>query len=73
MSPLFSDMLDDLNEQSDLVELDFADEASFTLVLDFCRLADYSERQEFPRRLLKKHQIRTMQELFVENADSAEL
>ena len=41
MSPLFTDMWDSLNEQSDCVELDFADEASFARVLEFCSLLGY--------------------------------
>ena len=44
MSPLFSDMLDDLNEESDVINLDFADEESFALALDFCSKSGYSER-----------------------------
>ncbi len=44
MSPLFLDMLDDLNEESEMINLDFADEESFTLALDFCSKSDYNER-----------------------------
>ena len=52
MSPLFTDMLDELNEPSQCVEMDFADESSFEHVLEFCRLADYIGREKIPRRLL---------------------
>ena len=36
MSPLFTDMLDDLNEESECITLDFADEATFAKALEFC-------------------------------------
>ena len=61
MSSLFTDMLDSLNEQSECVEMDFADEASFTLVLQFCKLVNYTSRDKIPRSLLKMPEARTLE------------
>ena len=44
MSPLFSDMYADLSEQSDCITLDFAEEATFAKVLEFCEKSIYSDR-----------------------------
>ena len=41
---MFAEMLDDLNEESEVITLDFAEEATFTLAIDFCAKSGYSER-----------------------------
>ena len=36
MSPLFTDMLDEVNEASEVITVDFADEKGFAKALEFC-------------------------------------
>ena len=44
MSPMFAEMLDDLNEESEVITLDFAEEATFALAIDFCAKSGFSEQ-----------------------------
>ena len=57
-------MMNDLHEESELISLDFVDEAAFEQVLIFCTKADFSERSEFPRRLLKNEAAKSKADVF---------
>ena len=72
MSVFLTDMLDEENEASDMITLDFADEESFANLLEFCEKSGYSEKQEFERRLIAKPDVRQLAEIFVENANEAD-
>ena len=75
MSPLFADMLDEMNEASEVITLDFADEKSFAKALEFCEKSGYSERdcENLPRRLLAQPTILAIEELFKKNETEATL
>mmetsp|Transcript_19806 Transcript_19806/g.24474 ORF Transcript_19806/g.24474 Transcript_19806/m.24474 type:complete len:88 (-) Transcript_19806:350-613(-) len=61
MSPLFTDMLDEANEASECISLDFADEATFERVLDYCKQAGYPDSKErYERRLIKRPELREL-------------
>ena len=77
MSPLFSDMLDEFNEQAsdEVITLDFASEEAFSKALEFCEKSGYStdrsDMDNLPRRLLAKPEIMRIEDLFVTNQTDA--
>ena len=71
LSPLFADTFDDMNEQSEVVQLDFADEASFAKALEFCEKIDFTEGHS-GRRLLGRQAVKEIEEVFTENKDKVE-
>ena len=55
-----------------MVQLDFADEASFAKAMEYCEKIDFTE-EHVGRRLLGRQAVREIEEIFTENKDKAEL